>query len=347
MENRRVISKHRKLSLHFAAENDRRKLCRGAVEAENIPFEPDLDNASVGSRKPQSFFYAGGHILKQGCVPFFVAMDITRVLTIAGSDSGGGAGIQADLKTVAALGGFGMSVITALTAQNTLGILGILEVPPDFVAAQFDAVAGDIGIDAAKTGMLLSAPIVRVVAEKVRQYGIERLVVDPVRAATVGTPLLAEEAWLALREELVPLALVLTPNLAEAEALTGGRIETQRDMRRAAKMIHALGPRNVLVKGGHLAGEPADILYDGVDFHVFSGERIATNDTHGTGCTYAAAIAAGLAAGFAVPAAVAQAKAYITVAIRHSLRLGAGHGPVNHMAWVLGGEGAHGAGTAP
>ncbi len=261
-------------------------------------------------------------------------MEITRVLTIAGSDSGGGAGIQADLKTVAALGGYGMSVITALTAQNTRGILGILEVPPDFVAAQFDAVAGDIGIDAAKTGMLLRASIVRTVAEKVRQYGIGRLVVDPVRAATVGTPLLAEEAWQVLREELVPLALVLTPNIPEAEVLTGDRIETQHDMRRAAKAIHALGPRNVLVKGGHLAEEAADILYDGKEFHVFSGERIATTDTHGTGCTYAAAIAAGLAAGLAVYEAVAQAKAYITTAIRFSLRLGTGRGPVNHMAWL-------------
>jgi len=255
-----------------------------------------------------------------------------RVLTIAGSDSGGGAGIQADLKTITVLGGFGMSVITALTAQNTLGVHGIHDVPPAFVAAQFDAVATDIGIDAAKTGMLPTSEIIRVVAGKIRQYGVAKLVVDPVMVATEGVPLIREEAKKTLIAELIPLAFVLTPNIPEAEVLSGIRIATRDDMRKAAKIIREMGARHVVVKGGHLPGDAVDLLYNGEDFREFGSPRIATKDSHGTGCTYSAAIAAGLAFGRDAAGAVAEAKRYITAAIQHAWRLGQGHGPTNHLA---------------
>ena len=262
-------------------------------------------------------------------------MKPARVLTIAGSDSGGGAGIQADLKTITVLGGFGMSVVTALTAQNTLGVHGIHEIPPEFVAAQFDAVATDIGVDAAKTGMLVNLEIIRVVAGKVREHGIERLVVDPVMVAKGGAALLREEAKKILVAELIPLALVLTPNIPEAEVLSGIRIATLSDMKEAAQRIWNLGPRHVVLKGGHLAGDAVDLLYDGRDFREFRSQRIATADTHGTGCTYSAAIATGLALGRDVAEAVADAKRYITEAIRCAWRLGGGHGPTNHLAPLI------------
>jgi hydroxymethylpyrimidine/phosphomethylpyrimidine kinase len=255
-----------------------------------------------------------------------------RVLTIAGSDSGGGAGIQADLKTITVLGGFGMSVITALTAQNTLGVHGIHDVPPEFVAAQFDAVATDIGIDAAKTGMLATPEVLHVVAGKIRQYGIAKLVVDPVMVAKGGMPLIREEAKKTLMEELIPLAFILTPNIPEAEVLSGIRIETLDDMKAAARIIGTLGARHVVVKGGHLWGDAVDLLYDGVGFREFRSPRIATTDTHGTGCTYSAAIATAIACGKDVAEAVGQAKRYITEAVRHAWRLGGGHGPTNHLA---------------
>lgn len=255
-----------------------------------------------------------------------------RVLTIAGSDSGGGAGVQADLKTITALGGFGMSVVTALTAQNTLGVHGIHDVPPAFVAAQFDAVATDIGIDAAKTGMLSTPEIIRVVAGKIHQYGIAKLVVDPVMVAKGGMPLIREEAKKTLIEELIPLAFIVTPNIPEAEVLSRIRIATRDDMRKAAKIIHDMGARHVVVKGGHLPGDAVDLLYDGEEFREFVSPRIATKDSHGTGCTFSAAIAAGLAFGKDAAGAVTEAKRYITAAIRHAWRLGGGHGPTNHLA---------------
>ena len=256
-----------------------------------------------------------------------------RVLTIAGSDSGGGAGIQADLKTITVLGGFGMSVVTALTAQNTLGVLGIHEVPADFVAAQFDAIATDIGIDAAKTGMLATADIIRTVAEKIRQYHIEKIVVDPVFVAKGGASLIRGEAKAMLIAELIPLAFVLTPNIPEAEVLSQTEIKNISDMKNAARIIRKLGARNVIVKGGHLSGDKAeDLLYDGKVFHVFSSPRWATTDTHGTGCTFSAAIASFLARGLDVPGAITQAKRYTTEAIRKSWRIGGGHGPTNHLA---------------
>jgi len=262
-------------------------------------------------------------------------MTIARVLTIAGSDSGGGAGIQADLKTITALGGFGMSVITALTAQNTLGVHGIHEVPPDFIEKQFDAVATDIGIDAAKTGMLSSSGIMTVVAEKIQQYGIEKLVVDPVMVAKGGAMLIRQEAKQTLIDRLLPLAFVITPNIPEAEELTGMKIATVDDMNKAAEVIHRMGAKNVFLKGGHMSGDALDVFYDGTNFHQFVSERIDTKNTHGTGCTTSAAIATGLAQGMDVYEAVKRAKEYITVAIRSSFAIGGGHGPTNHMAWVL------------
>ncbi|MBU2522460.1 MAG: bifunctional hydroxymethylpyrimidine kinase/phosphomethylpyrimidine kinase [Proteobacteria bacterium] len=262
-------------------------------------------------------------------------MGVNRVLTIAGSDSGGGAGIQADLKTITVLGGFGMSVITALTAQNTLGVQGVYEVPEDFVEKQFDSVATDIGIDAAKTGMLSNSRIIRTVAKKLRQYGINKLVVDPVMVAKGGAPLIANKAKKSLIEELLPLALVITPNIPEAVELAKIKISSVDDMKKAAEIIYGSGAKNVVVKGGHLAGDPVDILYDGKNFHEFTSERINTKNTHGTGCTFSAAIATKLAEGKSVFEAVKTAKEYTTIAIRFSLNIGGGHGPTNHLAHVL------------
>ncbi|GAB4557817.1 MAG: bifunctional hydroxymethylpyrimidine kinase/phosphomethylpyrimidine kinase [Anaerolineae bacterium] len=258
-----------------------------------------------------------------------------KVLTIAGSDSGGGAGIQADLKTFGALGVFGMSAITAITAQNTVGVQGVFELPASFVAQQIDSVMSDIGADAWKTGMLSNAEIIEVVAERARHYGIERLVVDPVMVAKGGDPLLRPEARTALIEKLLPLAYVVTPNHHEAEVLTGRPIRTVDDMREAARAIHAQGARHVVVKGGHLPADQdaVDLLFDGQQFHEFRAPRIDTPHTHGTGCTFASAIAAGLALGLDIIAAVDQAKRYLTAAIRAgvSMGIGHGHGPLNHF----------------
>jgi len=256
-----------------------------------------------------------------------------RVLTIAGSDSGGGAGIQADLKTITVLGGFGMSVVTALTAQNTLGVHGIHEVPLDFIEAQFDAVASDIGVDAAKTGMLATADVIRLVVRKIREYGIEKLVVDPVMIAKGGTPLIRDEAKAPLLAELIPLAFVVTPNVPEAEILAGMKIASLADMEEAARRIHRAGARHVVVKGGHLdrgLGEATDVLYDGWEAHRLASPWIATRDTHGTGCTFSAAIAALLAGGLPLTVAVEQAKRFVSEAISTAPALGSGHGPLNH-----------------
>ncbi|MDI6686996.1 MAG: bifunctional hydroxymethylpyrimidine kinase/phosphomethylpyrimidine kinase, partial [Desulfobacterales bacterium] len=268
-------------------------------------------------------------------------MDVKRILTIAGSDSGGGAGIQADLKTIAVLGGFGMSVITALTAQNTLGVQGIYDIPENFVEKQFDSVATDIGIDTAKTGMLANSRIIKKIAEKIRQYKIAILVVDPVMVAKGGALLIEDEARQSLIEELLPLAFVITPNIPEAEVLSKIKISSVDDMKKSAKIILGLGAKNVVVKGGHLAGDAIDILYDGKRFHEFISERIDTQNTHGTGCTYSAAIATFLAKGEKgkeekyILEAVKKAKEYITDALRFSLSLGRGHGPTNHFAPIL------------
>ncbi|HHY93025.1 MAG TPA: bifunctional hydroxymethylpyrimidine kinase/phosphomethylpyrimidine kinase [Firmicutes bacterium] len=269
-------------------------------------------------------------------------MTLPRVLTIAGSDSGGGAGIQADLKTFTVLGAYGMSALTAVTAQNTLGVQGIYPLSPAAVAQQLTSVLSDIGADAAKTGMLFSAAIIEAVAEKVKEFGLTRLVVDPVMVAKGGARLLEDSAAAALREKLLPLASVVTPNLPEAEVLAAMPIREVADMQEAARRIVALGARAVVVKGGHLAGPPLDLLYDGSAFHQFTGERYPTKNTHGTGCTFSAALAVGLARGLALPAAVAQAKAFTAAAIRGAAPLGHGHGPTNHLAWLAGHRGKEG-----
>jgi len=261
---------------------------------------------------------------------------LPRALTIAGSDSGGGAGIQADLKTFAALGVYGMSALTAITAQNTVGVQGVVELPADFVGLQIDVVLTDIGADAVKTGMLSNSEIIGVIAAKMQEYRVDNLVVDPVMVAKSGDPLLRPEARQALIERLIPLAKVLTPNLQEARVLTGLEIDSLAAMKEAARAIQRLGARNVVVKGGHLPGSPEsiDVLYDGHDFTEFAAPRLATKNTHGTGCTFASAIAAGLTKGQSVPEAVGAAKAYLTAVLRASvdLHLGQGHGPLNHFA---------------
>lgn len=262
-------------------------------------------------------------------------MTTTRILTIAGSDSGGGAGIQADLKTITVLGGFGMSVITALTAQNTLGVKGVHDVPAEFVALQFDAVASDIGVDAAKTGMLSNVDIIRLIVSKIKQYAIDKLVVDPVMIAKGGASLIRSEAVDVMKELLIPLAFVVTPNIPEAEVITGMRISSIEDMKTAARNIMRLGARNVVVKGGHLHGDAVDVLYDGKDFREFHAERIDTRNTHGTGCTFSAALATFLGRSMPVSESVKEAKLYITRAIEHALEIGGGHGPTNHLAPLL------------
>src|SRR5215211_4393074 len=254
-----------------------------------------------------------------------------RVLTIAGSDSGGGAGIQADLKTMLALGVHGMSVLTAVTAQNSLGVQGYWELPVEAVRAQLDSVLGDIGVDAVKTGMLASAVLVETVAEVLGAVDAP-VVVDPVSVSKHGDPLLAPDALEAVRTRLLPVASLVTPNLHEAAQLTGVKVEEEADLRRAADALLALGPRAVLVKGGHLAGDAdaVDLLWDGTDEHVFRSRRVDSRHTHGTGCTLASAIASRLALGDPLPAAVAAAKEYVTGAIAAGFPIGAGIGPVDH-----------------
>jgi hydroxymethylpyrimidine/phosphomethylpyrimidine kinase len=258
-------------------------------------------------------------------------MNLPRALTIAGSDSGGGAGIQADLKTFAALGVYGMSAIAALTAQNTVGVRGIVELDPAFVSLQIRAVVEDIGVDAVKTGMLSNAAIISQVAKDLRELGLPKVVVDPVMIAKGGDPLLRTDAIKTMADELFPLAMVVTPNLHEVAALTGLEVQTLEDMKAAARAIKALGPRYVVIKGGHLTGTPLDLLFDGSNFRTYSNLRHDTPHTHGTGCTFASAITAGLARGLSVEKAVARAKVYISTAIRHGISLGKGHGPVHHF----------------
>jgi hydroxymethylpyrimidine/phosphomethylpyrimidine kinase len=252
-------------------------------------------------------------------------------LTIAGSDSGGGAGIQADLKTFAALGVHGTSAITAITAQNTVKVTDILELPVAMVRAQIDAVVEDLGVQAAKTGMLSSAEIIEAVAGAIEAHRIGNLVVDPVMIAKGGARLLREDAVDALRNRLLPLAAVLTPNLPEAEVLLGRRIATPAERRQAARDLLALGPRAVVVKGGHADGDAVDVYWDGVTLEELPAERIATANTHGSGCVFSAAIAAGLASGLDPLTATRAAKEFITGAIKLSLEIGHGHGPVNPM----------------
>jgi hydroxymethylpyrimidine/phosphomethylpyrimidine kinase len=262
-------------------------------------------------------------------------LEMKQVLTIAGSDSGGGAGIQADIKAMSANGVFAMSVITAVTAQNTEEVTDVFELPASIIEAQIDAVFDDFEVAAVKTGMLSSAAIVTTVARMLRPQNILNLVVDPVMASKSGHPLLKFDAMDALKRELIPMALVITPNVPEAEQLSGLPIKSLADARQAAKVIHKLGCKNVLIKGGHLMTDRAtDVLYDGKFFNIFKGEFIDTPHTHGTGCTFASAIAAQLARGKALPDAVHTAKIYLTEAIRHSLAIGHGKGPTNHFYFL-------------
>jgi len=261
--------------------------------------------------------------------------EVPRALTIAGSDSGGGAGIQADLKTFAALGVWGTSAITSITVQNTRGVTGVSDVPSRIVADQIRAVATDIGIDAAKTGMLSSADIVRAVAEAAREVGLQNLVVDPVFVSKHGHPLLQPEAVEALRTAILPLATIVTPNLPEAGGLAGFEVNTPADMEGAAEAILGLGAGAVLVKGGHLAGGRADdLLADADGSEWLPAERIDTPNTHGTGCVLSAAITSFLARGEDLRTAARQGKAFVTEAIRHHAAVGAGIQPVS-PAWRL------------
>lgn len=256
---------------------------------------------------------------------------IYKAMTIAGSDSGGGAGIQADLKTFAAFGVYGTSVLTAVTAQSTRGVFAIAEVPEEVVIAQLDVVLEDIGTDAAKTGMLSNPIIVENVADRLEAWGVSKLVVDPVMVAKGGQRLLQPDAIVALQRYLLPLALVVTPNIPEAEVLAGRSITTDAERREAARRIADQGPTFVVIKGGHREGPPVDLVFDGRDFVELPGERIETRNTHGTGCTFSAAITSLLAQGTDSLQAIADAKDFVSSALRSSYAIGDGHSPVNHL----------------
>jgi len=257
-----------------------------------------------------------------------------KVLTIAGSDSGGGSGIQGDLKTILSLGAYGFSVVTALTAQNTLGVRSIWPADPAFVSLQLESVLSDIGADSVKIGMLANAGIVKAVADRISDYGIEKVVVDPVMTSKSGAELLDVEGRNALVKKVFPITYLLTPNIPEAELLTGIKISNPDQMRKAAKKLHKLGPRYVLVKGGHLEASPVDVLHDGSHHYEFTSQRVRTRHTHGTGCTLAAAIATFLARGLPLMECIDQAKRYLYRALRFSLGIGKGIGPVNHYASI-------------
>lgn len=256
---------------------------------------------------------------------------IPRVLIVAGSDSSGGAGIQADLKTVSALGVYGMTAVTALTAQNTLGVYEVVAMDARFVARQMEVCFEDIGCDAVKTGMLLNAAIVEAVAEALGERRQRALVVDPVMIAKTGSPLLNPQGVETLKRMLLPLATVVTPNLHEAGALLGRDIKTLDQMKEAARAIRGWGPENVVIKGGHLEGRAIDVLFDGQNFIEYPADRVRTKNSHGTGCIFASALAAGLAKGETVQESVAAAKEFVTRAISGGLPLGGGQGPANPM----------------
>lgn len=254
-----------------------------------------------------------------------------KVLSIAGSDCSGGAGTQADLKTFSAHGVFGMSVIVSVVAENTSRVIDIQDITPDMIEKQIDAVYEDIGTDAVKIGMLSSPACMQAVAKKLKEYNPRNVVIDPVMYAKNGCPLMDPDAIDTLIGTIIPLADMLTPNIPEAEKITGLSIDSVSDMERAAEKIYEMGTKHVLLKGGHAAGSALDVLFDGNRFHHFDAERIDTKNTHGTGCTYSSAIASNLALGFSVENAVKAAKQYVTMAIRHSLSIGKGHGPTNHF----------------
>ena len=262
-----------------------------------------------------------------------------QILTIAGSDSGGGAGIQADIKTIHANGGFGLSVITSVTAQNTREVTRAFDLPTDLIEAQIDAIFSDFDVAAVKIGMLSSPEIVQTVAEKLCRYALDNVVIDPVMLSTNKFPLLKPEAADSLYAKLFPLAALVTPNVDEAELLADCGINTITDVKRAAKKISVCGCGSVLIKGGHLAGNRAtDVLFNDGEFTLFDAERIETKNTHGTGCTYSAAIATQLGRGKDLIAAIQTAKDYVTNAIRYSLNIGRGKGPTNHFYFLEPGQ---------
>ncbi|MDR3601086.1 MAG: bifunctional hydroxymethylpyrimidine kinase/phosphomethylpyrimidine kinase [Desulfosporosinus sp.] len=254
-----------------------------------------------------------------------------KVLTIAGSDCSGGAGIQADLKTFSAHGVYGMSVITAVTAQNTQGVLAVQDISRDVIAKQIEAIFDDIEVDGVKVGMVSQVQTIEVIVEQLRNYAPQTIIVDPVMVSKSGYHLLNPEAEVTLIKELLPLAMLVTPNIPEAEVMTKMSISTLEQMEEASKIIYQMGAKNVLLKGGHREDAAIDILYDGQEFRYFSSARIATKNTHGTGCTLSSAITANLALGYSLNEAVSLAKEYITIAIQHSLSIGKGAGPTHHF----------------
>jgi hydroxymethylpyrimidine/phosphomethylpyrimidine kinase len=261
-------------------------------------------------------------------------MTVKKALTIAGSDSGGGAGIQADLKTFQELGAYGMSVITAVTAQNTLGVHGVYPVSIEGIVKQIDAIGEDLGTDALKTGMLFSSEVIEAVSERIHHYGWQNVVVDPVMIAKGGAKLLQDEAVRAMKEKLIPLTAVITPNIPEAEVLTDMKIQSLDDRREASRILVEMGAKSVVIKGGHAQdGEVTDLFYDGTGFEELVSPRIDTPHTHGTGCTFSAAITAQLANGLSMKDAVVTAKEFIRAAIEDELGIGGGHGPTNHWAF--------------
>ena len=259
------------------------------------------------------------------------SIKVTKILSIAGSDSGAGAGVQADLKTFAALGAYGTSVITAVTAQNTLGVTDLHPVPASNISKQIDAVLSDIGTDGIKTGMLANQEVIDAVVETLSKYDVPKLVVDPVMISTTGARLITEKAVDSLRSKLLPIADVITPNVSEAEALIGNRIETMDQLRHSAKSIMKLGSKAVVITGGFESGPATDLVYDGTEYKAFTGSRINTNSTHGTGCTFAAALAVSLSEGIDLFEAVSRAKRFVQLSIRNAYSIGSGKGPVNHF----------------
>ena len=255
-----------------------------------------------------------------------------KALTIAGSDCSGGAGIQADLKTMSALGVYGMSVIVSVVAENTARVISVEDISPRVISDQIDAVFEDIFPDAVKVGMLSSEEVMRTVAAKLAEYRPQHIVIDPVMYAKNGAPLMQEDAIDALISLIVPVATVLTPNIPEAEKITGMRISTIDDMKKAGEKIVSMGAKAALVKGGHYIGDASDVLFDGSDFHIYTTKRINTKNTHGTGCTLSSAIASNLALGYPLPESIKRAKDYVTGAIEHALDLGKGNGPTNHFS---------------
>lgn len=272
-----------------------------------------------------------GTLIKDTVNKFLQGVMMKHCLSIAGSDCSGGAGIQADLKTFSAHGTFGMSVITAVVAENTSTVLSVLDVPQKNIIDQIDAVFEDITVHGVKVGMLSDKPTMEIVAKKLKEYQPQNVVIDPVMIAKGGFALMQSNVLTTLNQEIIPLAYLLTPNIPEAETILGKEIKTIQDMKAAAKAIYNMGAKNVLIKGGHLEGDSTDILYNGLEYFTFNHKRIPTKNTHGTGCTLSSAITANLAKDQPIETAVENAKNYVTNAIRFALDIGKGHGPTNHF----------------